>query len=368
MIYRTAFTVLLAILSSAQLTIAQTAQPPGPVADFKLDEATRTQVLEQSLKHVRERYVFPDIGDAMEKALRVRIANKEYDGIESAAALAAKLTADLQAVSRDKHLRVKLVDPAAARARLPQDDAARREAAAVESRRGNHGFRRVERLAGNIGYIDLRAFSPARWAAEKAAAAMNLVADTEALIIDLRENGGGDPEMVALMVSYLLEGEPVHLNDFVDREGKVVSDFWTSKGLPGKLFVGKDVYVLTSGTTFSAAEGFAYDLTNLKRATLVGETTGGGANPVTMLDVGERFRIALPIGRARSPITQTNWEGAGVKPDISVPAKLALHTAHLAALTKLTEKNDSPSQSAALATAIERARKELEDLKAGGAG
>jgi C-terminal processing protease CtpA/Prc len=225
----------------------------------------------------------------------------------------------------------------------------------------------VERLPGNVGYIDLRSFSPASVATDKAAEAMNSVADTDALLIDLRQNGGGDPAMVALMISYLLEGEPVHLNDFVGRDGSVQQQFWTSKEVAGTRYAGKDVYVLTSGFTFSAAEEFAYNLANLKRATLVGETTGGGANPVTFFELDERFRISVPTGRARNPITMTNWEGTGVTPDIAVPAKLALHTAHLAALTKLAEREVANGAGDRRRVAIDQVRQELEELRRGGA-
>jgi C-terminal processing protease CtpA/Prc len=172
----------------------------------------------------------------------------------------------------------------------------------------------VERLAGNVGYIDLRSFSPASMAAKKAAEAMNSLATTDALLIDLRRNGGGDPAMVALLISYSVDGEPIHLNDFVGRDGNVQQQFWTSRDVEGKRYGGKDVYVLTSSFTFSAAEEFAYNLTTLKRATLVGETTGGGANPVTFFEIDDRFRISVPTARARNPITMTNWEGTGVAP------------------------------------------------------
>ncbi len=289
----------------------------------------------------------------MEKAIRERVARHEYESIDSASALAAKLTADLQAISRDKHLRVQHSQSGAVPTRrLPHDRAD-----------GSFGFARVERLPGNIGYIDLRSFSPASLAASKAAEAMNSIAETDALLIDLRQNGGGDAAMVALLISYLLEGEPVHLNDFLDRDGEVQQQFWTSKEVAGRRYAGKDVYVLTSGFTFSAAEEFAYNLANLKRATFVGETTGGGANPVTFFELDDRFRISVPTGRARNPITMTNWEGTGVKPDIAVPAKLALHTAHLMALTKLAEQEVANGAGNHRAAAIDRVRQELEELR-----
>jgi C-terminal processing protease CtpA/Prc len=321
-----------------------------------VDAAARARVIEESLRHVRQAYVFPEVGVAMEQAIRERVARQEYQTIDSAPALAAKLTADLQAISRDKHLRVVHAASGAARRRDGQSAAGPRESDR------NFGFVAVERLAGNVGYIDLRSFSPAMMAAKKAAEAMNSLATTDALLIDLRRNGGGDPAMVALLISYLVDGEPIHLNDFVGRDGNVQQQFWTSRDVEGKRYGGKDVYVLTSSFTFSAAEEFAYNLTTLKRATLVGETTGGGANPVTFFEIDERFRISVPTARARNPITMTNWEGTGVAPDIAVPAKLALQTAHLAALTKLEEKAGSTTERRA---AIAEAREALKRAEAG---
>ena len=325
--------------------------------DNSVDATRRAHVIEQSLRHVRNSYVFPEVGVAMEKAIRERVARHEYEKVDSAPALAAKLTADLQAISRDKHLRVQHSQSGTVPTRrLPHDRAD-----------GNFGFARVERLPGNVGYIDLRSFAPASLAAGKAAEAMNSIAETDALLIDLRQNGGGDPAMVALLISYLLDGEPVHLNDFLGRDGNVQQQFWTSKNVAGTRYAGKDVYVLTSGFTFSAAEEFAYNLTNLKRVTLVGEITGGGANPVTFFELDEGFRISVPTGRARNPITMTNWEGTGVTPDIAVPAKLALHTAHLAALTKLAEREVTKGSGKRRSAAIDQVRQELEELRRSGA-
>jgi hypothetical protein len=344
----------LAIVSACVAVVgAASASPPSDA----IDERTRSTVIERSLQHLRDTYVFPDVAIAMEKAVRERMASQEYDGIDGAAALAAKLTADLQAISRDKHLRVLHSGGGAApQRRVPNGTGD-----------GNFGFARVDRLPGNVGYIDLRAFAPASLAAGKAAEAMNALAETDALVIDLRQNGGGDPAMVALLISYLVDGEPVHLNDFLGRDGTVRQQFWTTKDVAGKRYAGKDVYVLTSGYTFSAAEEFAYNVTNMKRATLVGEITGGGANPVTFFDIDERFRISVPTGRARNPITMTNWEGTGVTPDIAVPAKLALHTAHLAALTKLAEREVANGRGLQRRAAIEQVRRELEDLQRSGA-
>ncbi|MDP8979977.1 MAG: S41 family peptidase [Acidobacteriota bacterium] len=204
--------------------------------------------------------------------------------------------------------------------------------------RNNFGFEKVERLQGNIGYLDLRGFMEAQWGSETAVAAMNFLANTDALIIDLRQNGGGDPAMVALITSYLFSpGEEVHLNDLYWRPSNETHQWWTLPYVPGRRYANKPVYVLTSNRTFSAAEEFTYNLKNLKRATIIGETTGGGAHPGGMERLSEHFMAFLPSGRAINPISKTNWEGTGVTPDVAVPAADALTTATAAALRKISE-------------------------------
>ena len=199
----------------------------------------------------------------------------------------------------------------------------------------NFGFEKAERLEGNVGYLELRMFMPAELGGETAAAAMNLLANTDALIIDVRKNGGGEPSMVALVSSYLFGPEPVHLNDLYFRPDDSTHQWWTLPHVPGLRYEGKPVYVLTSKRTFSAAEEFTYNLKCLKRATIVGETTGGGAHPGGIEKVHEHFGVFVPSGRAINPITKTNWEGTGVAPDVPVAADRALPTAHLAALRQI---------------------------------
>ena len=163
---------------------------------------------------------------------------------------------------------------------------------------------------------------------------MNFLGNVDAIIFDLRDNGGGDPKMVALISTYLFD-QPTHLNDIYNRKEDATTQFWTLPYVPGKRLAGKPVFVLTSKYTFSAAEEFAYNLKNLKRGTIIGETTGGGAHPVSGQRIDDHFMIGVPSGRAVNPISKTNWEGTGVEPDIKVPANQALEVAKEKALEEI---------------------------------
>src|SRR5262249_11866225 len=261
------------------------------------------------LQKLNESYVFPEVAKKMEAAVRARVDAKEYDGITSAKALAKALTDHLQEVSRDKHLRVSYsYDPLPLKKKPAGPSPQEGERMQASAARRNFGFEKVERLAGNVGYLDLRGFQNPEAAGETAVAAMNFLAHTDALLIDLRQNGGGSPAMVALLSSYLF-AQPTHLNDLYFRPNDATHQWWTLPYVPGTRYAGKDVYVLTSRRTFSAAEEFTYNLQNLKRATIVGETTGGGAHPGGMVPITEHFAMFVPTGRAINPISKTNWEG-----------------------------------------------------------
>ena len=149
--------------------------------------------------------------------------------------------------------------------------------------------------------------------------------------------------MVALISSYLFDTEPVHLNDLYFRFSNQTRQFWTHPYVPGKRFgPDKPIYVLTSNLTFSAAEEFSNNLQTLKRATIIGEITAGGANPGDVFKVGEHFNMFISTGKAINPITKDNWEGKGVLPDIAVPAEQALLTAQILAMQPIIEKCQRP--------------------------
>ncbi len=291
---------------------------------------SRTTVVEHAASILARQYVYPEVGRRMAELIRRNLDGGEYDRIDREAELARRLTDDLRSISSDKHLRIR-VEPDARTSGAPDDPTGGpgpAPAPRVFSPGGeNFGFKRVEILDGNVGYIRLDGFADGDDAKQVAAAAMALVARSGAIVFDLRHNGGGSPEMVRFISSYLFDAR-THLNDMLDRNGRKIAEYWTLDDPPGRrLGTSVPVYVLTSGFTFSGAEEFAYNLKNLKRATIVGETTGGGAHPVRRVRIDDRFVMSVPFMRACNPITGTNWEGVGVEPDLRCAADQALEAA-----------------------------------------
>jgi hypothetical protein len=348
------------LLLATSLTLLAQGQTPGPSADITIDGAIRTIVIDGVVKELTDFYVFPEMAARMVEAIRERQRRNEYESITSARQLGEALTAHLREVSHDKHLAVNysasVLPPFSFPPPAPSPEQIDRQRAAVSQI--NFGFEKVERLAGNIGYVDLRGFMPPPLMGDTASAAMTFLGNVQALIIDLRQNGGGSPDGVALVASYLFE-RPVRMNDIYDRPSNETRQFWTLPYVPGKRLVDKDVYVLTSSRTFSAAEDFTYGLKNQKRATIVGEVTGGGAHPVGPRRLNDHFVLIVPMGRSISSITRTDWEGVGVEPDIQVPAAQALATAHLMAVEKRLPVVTEPPMKAEITAAIERLKKEL---------
>jgi C-terminal processing protease CtpA/Prc len=220
----------------------------------------------------------------------------------------------------------------------------------------NYGLERAERLAGNVGYLEIRSFNfDAEMVDSALAAAMNFLGNTQALIIDVRRNRGGDPRMVAAVCSYLMKPNTL-VNQFYWRPLNRWDEFRTGAVTGRYHGTTKPVYVLTSDETFSGAEEFAYDIQTQKRGEVVGDTTGGGAHPGGMRRVTDKFGVWVPSGRAVNPVTGTNWEGVGVRPDVAVTAKDALRTAHLRALERLVAGERDPERKRVLQRAMDQVR------------
>lgn len=282
-------------------------------------------VLEQINNLIREQYISAEKGEQLAHWLETHQQQGILDDLTDPVEFAHAVTELL--APYDNHLLLRY-DPS------PGDPMARHQ---MRARRSNYGFYAVQRLAGNIGYIDLHELPPVSVAGAMAHGAMALVSSTYAIIIDLRSNSGGTPEMVQLIASYFFDEKPRSLSGVYWRATDQTIPQATLSHLPNQRMPHVPLYILTSGMTFSGAEALAYDLQALERATIVGETTQGGAHPSAHYKVGEHFEIRIPIGRAINPLTNSNWEGIGVQPDVDVHASEALLTAHLLALEELEE-------------------------------
>ena len=336
---------------------------PGPatpritVADdgsLAAEQMSGREIVTTAMALLRANYVFPEVAERAAAAVEARLATGEYDDLDEIT-LTELVTRHLQDETRDKHLRLRLgggpgpggpggpgpggPEPDAGE---PRDHEARLRAMRKIGRLDNFGIRRVERLDGNVGYLDLRRVAMAANAGPAIAAAMELVAGTYALILDLRNNGGGSPEGVALWCSYLLTEEPVHLNDIFHADTGETRQFWAFPYVPGTRYTDRPVYVLTGPRTFSGGEELCYNLQALGRAELIGETTGGGAHPTRGFRISPAVHIGIPFARSINPVTGTNWEGTGVVPDVAVPEAQAYDVAYATALRHVLDLHDVP--------------------------
>ena len=320
-------------------TFGLRALPPGvtPV-NVVLDSSLRRKVVDEVESNLLEYYVDAPLAQKMKDSLESHEKAGDYNAIQDGDAFAGRLTTDLQAVSNDKHLRVdfspfKMPPP---HAPSPEDEVRFHQ----QMEHDNCAFDKVEILPGNIGYIRFDGFMDASFCGQTVNAAMTFVAHTDALIFDIRQNGGGQPAMVTLIASYLFD-HPTHLIDIYNRKEDTTTQNWTLSYLPGPRMPDVPVYVLTSHGTFSGAEEFAFDLKNQKRATIVGEVTGGGAHPVSGHPVADYFMIGVPFAKSLDPVTKTNWEGTGVEPDVKVSSDDALTTAEKLAKDKIAARRSA---------------------------
>lgn len=309
-------------------------------AQAPLTPAERRQVTELLGQELRKHWAFPETGQKLEAALLQKLRSGAYETLDEPAAFADAVTRDVVALTQDRHFHLFFAPEKVKAERAVADSAAARAARdqeTKEDREFNFGFQDVRILGGNVGYIRLDGFSELASAADTAAAAMALVRHTDALILDLRRNHGGYTDTLQFLASYSFEAEPVLLYTEHSREAgtEALTQYRTLPYLPGARRPERPLYILTSSYSFSAAEALPYYLQNRKKAVVVGEVTGGGAHPWSGYPVGERFFTHIPTSRTEDPVTGTDWEAVGVKPDIEVPASQALTTAHRKAVESL---------------------------------
>jgi hypothetical protein len=310
-----------------------------PRAKVVVDRAMRLEAIDTLAVKLNDHYVFPDKAKQIEAVLRQRQHEGKYDGMTDGEQLAKQLTDDLHGVARDLHMTVRFSPrpvppddavgpPPASQAEWEQrNNFVKRLTMGVFRRVSNLGVEKVDHLSPNIGYLRVSGFPPPFFVAEKYAAAMDKLADTDGLIVDLRENRGGGPQTVALLISYFVD-QRTRLNDIWDRDTGISTQQWTEDKLDGKRYGGKKpVLILAGPGTMSAGEDFAYTMQALKRATVIGERTWGGAHPARPYRLGDHFFAVIPSRRSISPITHTNWEGVGVTPDIAATPDHALAVA-----------------------------------------
>ena len=361
MLSRPLLFILLCLLLATPTVRAQIA---GPGELPAMSAATRAAVVDSLTAVIDSVYVLEEPAKRIVARLRENLADGAYDTLTDPAEFARRLFEDAQAVNHDGHFGIFALpplDPELVAARQERDPADVEREQRID-RALNFGFEKAEILPGGIGYVKFNRFDQGDEAFATATAAMNFVGRCSALILDLRDNGGGAASMIRLLAGYLFAEDTHLINWDIRARGKTVQSY-SADYVPGPRLLDQPVYVLTSGRTFSAAEEFTFDLKHTGRATIVGETTGGGGHTVSGYDFafdGFRMMIRVPFGRAYDPKTNEGWEGVGVAPDIAVPADQALAAAQADALQKLLESEEDEQFRARYAWVIKGLRSELE--------
>ncbi len=315
--------------------------------DNSFTKEYKEEVIQNLSQLMNDFYVFPEIAKLTEEHLKAQLLDGYFDQFENDETLAAALTKSVQAINKDKHMRIRsnqpYVTPEKTQERIVEEHLARID----RSRKSNAGFKTVKILDGNVGYIDLRGFAGLESGKEVADAYMKLMSKTDAIIIDLSKNGGGSPNMVQYLCSYFFN-QKLLLNSLYWRAGNRTQEFWTLDEVGGLRMHDIPLFIITSERTFSAAEEFSYNMQTQKRATLVGQTTGGGANPGGSMRINDNLRVFIPTGKAINPITKTNWEGVGVIPEEETSVEgaydKALDLAQRAAEAYKAKRNERYSQ------------------------
>lgn len=312
----------------------------------KLNPSLRTETIKKLSEMINDLYVIPDLAAKMANQLIVNLQNGKYDTIDDFNQLGRVLTDDLFQIAHDRHLRI-YYDPARVSIikKLEQSSEEERKQVWLKDKedksKTNFGFKEIKLLPGNIGYLCLTTMERLDQAGETASAAMNLLSNSDFLIIDLRNNNGGWSSMVQYLASYFYkESDDILLFQIHYRKNNEVVQFRSLPYLQGKRVDNTPLYILINGNTMSAAENFAYSLQKLGRAVIIGEKSNFGAHstggPRIMNDY---YMIQLPIAENINPITKTNWEESGVEPDIKTESRDALDKTIEIILDNIIEKN-----------------------------
>lgn len=283
--------------------------------DTSYTKEYKEKVIQSISQLMNDFYVFPEVAKLTEVHLKAQLLNGYFDQFENDETFAVALTKSVQTINKDKHMRIwsnqSYVTPVKSQERMFEEHLARID----RFREGNAGFKSVKILDGNVGFIDLREFSGLENGKEIADAYMKLMSRTDAIIIDLSKNGGGSPNMVQYLCSYFFN-KKLLLNSLYWREGNTTEEYWSLDEVGGQKMQDIPLFIMTSEKTFSGAEEFSYNMQTQKRATLVGQTTGGGANPGRSMRINDNLSVFIPTGKAINPVTKTNWEGIGVIPEV----------------------------------------------------
>ena len=312
------FLLIIGLLLTLNTSIAQ---------DQSLTKKYKKEAIEKLSQLMNDFYVFPEVAKQTEKHLNAQWKEGHFDQFKDNEAFAAALTESVQTINKDKHMRIRVNRPYVAPENTPERMIEERLDQINRSRNANSGFSTVRILEGNVGYLDLRGFAGLESGKAVADAYMKLMSRADAVIIDLTKNGGGSPDMVQYLCSFFFD-QKLHLNSLYFRPSDETIEFWTLDEVGGAKMPDVPLFVMTSSRTFSGAEEFSYNMQTQKRATLVGQTTGGGANPGGTRGVNENLSVFIPTGKAINPITKTNWEGVGVVPEVKTTPEATMDKAH----------------------------------------
>jgi C-terminal processing protease CtpA/Prc len=313
---------------------------PSTPSPTKLTPTARAEIVENAAKELVDKYVDAAVGKTVAERLKGRLQAGAYDRLEDPAEFSEALTKDLQSINHDHHLYLRYSPASGPAAPGPM----RVKDPFADAKQLNFGLSRAEILDGNVGYMEVTGFIEAEGYKEAVVDALRFLSRTDAIIIDVRRNGGGSGQMSHFLFSHFLGPKPVPTIKIRSREAAEPEVMSSLAEVPGPRRPTVPLFVLTSRATFSAAEEFCFVLKNQHRATLIGANTGGAGHMVGLSPVGQGFLLGVSITQVSDPVSGLEWETVGVQPDVALPAELALAEAHAAALRRILTAPSDPDQ------------------------